>query len=149
LPSVYTGPLLEAISRLTMFLAGVPDPAVKTPGMRLAAIMQEVAAAAKSPAKILLYGAGRHTSRLLAERHLWELAGHAVVGLVDDHPRFQAAGQNVHLGLPVQSAAQLLRRLPLEDRAVALVLSTDAFQEQFWSQTAALREAGLKVYRLY
>jgi glycosyltransferase involved in cell wall biosynthesis len=147
LPSQYTGPLVEALARLTMFLAGVPDPAVKTPGMRLAAIMQQLTTHAGHPAKILLYGAGRHTSRLLAEKHLWESAGHAVVGLIDDHPRFQS--EPTHLGLPVESAAQLLARLPLHDRATALVLSTDTFQDQFWSQTTALRERGLKVFRLY
>jgi glycosyltransferase involved in cell wall biosynthesis len=145
LPSAYTAPLLQAFARLTTFLAGVPDPAIETPGMRLVRIMNTIASG--QPVKVLLYGAGRHTSRLLAEKHLWESAGHAVVGLIDDHPRFQGGG--THLGLPVESVATLQARLPLANCATAMVLSTDTFQDQFWQQTESLRKAGLRVFKLY
>jgi hypothetical protein len=113
--------------------------------MRLAALMQRISRETRMPASIFLYGAGRHTSRLLAERHLWEPAGHRVAGLIDDHPRFKE--QPTHLDLPVISLADLLAQAPATKPAI--VLSTDTFQDQFWNQTASLREAGFWVFRLY
>jgi len=141
LPAGYIAPLLQAITQTTMFLAGVPDPSVKTPGMRLRELMRQ----SGKPAKVLLYGAGRHTSRLLAEKHLWESEGHQVVGLIDDHPRFKESP--THLSLPVESVASVESRAPLGNLMV--VLSTDTFQEQFWNQTAGLRKRGIPVFRLY
>jgi hypothetical protein len=149
MPPQYIAPLLRAISQVTMFLAGVPDASHKTPGMRLTAILDSVSGG--KPAKTLLYGAGRHTSRLLAEKHLWESKGHRVVGLIDDHPRFAStqpgAAAPQHLGLPVESRAVAEGHAAMKD--VAVVLSTDTFEEQFWEQTAGLRARGVRVFKLY
>jgi hypothetical protein len=146
LPARYTGELLGAISQMTAFLAGVPEETHLTPGMRLRRILREIAQRTGKPVEVVLYGAGRHTSRLLSEAHLWEVEGHRVIGLIDDHPRFQQ--HPMHLGLPVDSLAGFSGRVALSDHAV-IVLSTDAFQEQFWEQTGGLRARGLRVVRLY
>ena len=101
--------------------------------------------APKGGARIVLYGAGRHTSRLLAEKSTWGKHGHQVVGIIDDHPRFRE--QPSHLGLPVDSIESFAAR-PLDAR-IAVVLSTDTFTEQFWQNTAPLRAKGIRVFRLY
>jgi hypothetical protein len=67
-----------------------------------------------------------------------------VVGLIDDHPRFQE--MRTHLGLPVMSRLEAEAR-PSTD--VVVVLSTDTFQAQFWEQTAGLRAKGVLVLKLY
>ncbi len=112
-----------------------------TPGRRLLSIMDDLQRQSRRPAQVLLYGAGRHTARLLSERALWESRGHRVVGLIDDHPRF--AVEPKHLDLPVQSLRSAT------NSSMPVVLSTDTYQDQFWQQTAALRERGVPVFRLY
>ena len=42
-----------------------------------------------------------------------------------------------------------LRQLTDGTSIAAVVLSTDTFEHQFWQQTQALRERGVRVYRLY
>ncbi len=143
LPATDSESLLEAIARLKSTLAGVSDVGVNTPGMLLAGIMDEVAPG--GGARIVLYGAGRHTSRLLAEISRWETRGHRVVGIIDDHPRFR--DQPSHRGLPVDSLESFAQK-PLDPR-IAVVLSTDTFTEQFWQNTAPLRTKGIRVFRLY
>jgi len=91
-----------------------------------------------------LYGAGRHTDRLLTEKGRWEARGHVCIGLVDDHPRFEA--NPVYRELPVLSLVKAMRKLGLGD---VVVLSSDAFEEQMWQQTVGLRGRGVAVYRLY
>ena len=129
---------------MTGVLAGVHRPAA-TPGARLLRIME--AHAGGRPVEVLLYGAGKHTARLLAERHVWESRGHRVVGLIDDHPRFAEGG--MYLDLPVSSARSMERRMATSRERPVVVLSTDTYQDQFWTQTKALREAGVAVFRLY
>jgi FlaA1/EpsC-like NDP-sugar epimerase len=109
--------------------------------------MERLSSATGRPSQVLLYGAGRHTSRLLAEKQCWEKAGHRVIGLLDDHPRFEDEAQ--HLGLPVQARTKLLRAVQNGLAAPSIVLSTDTFEDQFWEQTAELRLLGCAVYRLY
>jgi glycosyltransferase involved in cell wall biosynthesis len=117
-----------------------------TPGRRLLAIMKELAGRSPEGAKVLLYGAGRYTSRLMAEKYLWESAGHAVVGVVDDDPRFAAGG--THLGLPVVSRTALENKARAGESIAPIVLSTDTFQTQFWLNTAELRSLGVAVVLL-
>lgn len=138
--------LFQALAALTGALTGIEGAAAETSGSRLLALMREIASQDHAPAKVLLYGAGRFTARLLAQKHLWEKEGHRVVGLVDDHPRF--FGTADYLGLPICSAAALLERARSGESIPPIVLSTDTFQEQFWSQTALLRERGIIVHRL-
>jgi glycogen synthase len=93
--------------------------------------------------RFYLYGAGRHTARLLMDKSLWEARGHKLVGLIDDHTRFQENPEAY--GLPVISCAAAAQ-LPA---GAIVVLSTDAFEEQFWQNTARLRARGCTVIRLY
>jgi glycosyltransferase involved in cell wall biosynthesis len=127
--------LLRAITR------GNSATTAGTPGTRLLALMEKI-----NPrgACVHLYGAGRHTSRLMAQRDVWESRGHKVVGLIDDHPRFQSSP--IHLGLPVQSVQAAVATMNAD---AVVVLSTDTFEDQFWEQTAALRAKGVQVHRLY
>jgi len=137
--------ILQGLSALTGALAGVALPQSQTSGARLLSVMEKIAAETGAPARVLLYGAGRFTARLLAQKHLWEKQGHRVEGLIDDHPRF--AGMGTHLGLPICNIAGLIARAE-QGRISPIVLSTDSFQEQFWRQTELLRRRGVAVYRL-
>jgi hypothetical protein len=92
---------------------------------------------------VILYGAGKHTARLLSQRHCWERHGHRVLGLIDDHPRFVSTP--IYLGLPVRSLADASSAGNLP----AVVLSTDTYAEQFWEQTQLLRDNGVSVFKLY
>jgi hypothetical protein len=139
--------LLPALVALTGQLAGATNGRELTPGGRLLAIMGRIEREQGQPAQVLLYGAGRHTARVLSERHAWESRGHRVVGLIDDHPRFVQTP--VHLDLPVTSVRAATEAAKIGGRPVAVVLSTDTYQDQFWDQTAPLRDAGVAVYRLY
>ncbi len=143
--------VLQAISALTGTLAGIQGaaeqmPGKRAPGMRLLAVLEKIAGEMGRPAEVLLYGAGRFTARLLAQKYVWESRGHRVAGLIDDHPRFADTG--THLGLPICSIAVLERRVAAGKRIVPIVLCTDTFQEQFWAQTAGLRVRGVPVYGL-
>jgi glycosyltransferase involved in cell wall biosynthesis len=113
-----------------------------TPGTRLLARL--AAHARQKPVAFYLYGAGRHTERLLQEQPRWEAAGHRLLGLLDDHPRFAAAP--TFRSLPVLSLQQATKKLGLGD---VLILSTDTFEDQFFAQSAPLRAKGVAVYRLY
>jgi FlaA1/EpsC-like NDP-sugar epimerase len=117
----------------------------KSPGSRLDRICHRVSQG--DPARVLLYGAGKHTTRLLAERHAWEQHGHRVVGLIDDHPRFLQTPQ--YLGLPVRRLADVQTDAIAGNAPPAVVLSTDTYEELFWEQTRSLREHGVPVFRLY
>jgi len=152
LPASCASAILSPLIEVTSFLSGSPLPSTRTPGTRLVAIMTEIQAATDQPAAVLLYGAGRHTARLLAEKNLWEPRGHRVVGLIDDHPRFARAANGMpatYAGVPVTPSAELLNNLRAGEEIPPIVLSTDALQEQFWEKTASFRTLGVPVYRLY
>ena len=109
--------------------------------------MLPIAAGRHEPASVLLYGAGKHTDRLLSERHRWERHGHRVVGLIDDHPRFLQMPR--YLGLPVRPLADVQSDAVAGNPLPAVVLSTDTYEDQFWQQTTSLRDHGVRVFRLY
>lgn len=147
LPPACSSAILPALSRITGILAGVRQPLVHTPGTRLLHIMNGLERRHRQPAKVLLYGAGKHTARLLSERQVWESRGHRIVGIIDDHPRFQQSP--VYLDLPVQSVGAAKARVLDGHDLPPVVLSTDTYEDQFWDQSAPLREAGVPVFRLY
>lgn len=145
LPAEAQAAFLRSLVAITGAMAGVA--AVRTPGARLLTIMQRVTETTGQPAHVVLYGAGKHTQRLLSERALWERHGHRVVGLIDDHPRF--AESPVFLDLPVRSVAAASRAIAAGESHPPVVLSTDTYQDAFWLQTAPLRKQGVAVFRLY
>jgi len=134
--------ILPALVQMTGALVGVPSQ-LQTPGSRLLHVMEKL----DGPAQVLLYGAGKHTARLMSERHIWESRRHRVVGIIDDHPRF--AQSPVYLDLPVQSLGSARARVLAGEAIPPVVLSTDTYEDQFWNQSAPLREAGVRVLRLY
>ncbi len=117
-----------------------------SPGRRLLAVMERIAAGKKA-ASVMLYGAGRFTSRLLSEWYLWESAGHTIVGLIDDDPRF--AENSYHLNLPIASRVAVEARARAGEPVPPIILSTDTLQSQFWDNTATLRNLGVSVVKLY
>jgi len=147
LPPQCGAAILPGLAGITGRLCGTAPTAVYSPGTRLLRIMQRLECQSGQPAAVLLYGAGKHTARLLSERHVWESRRHRVVGIIDDHPRF--AQTPVYLDLPVQSVDGVRARLMGGQPVPPVVLSTDTYQDQFWSQSAPLREAGVPVFRLY
>ena len=144
LPNGIAAAILPCLSRMTAALMRM-EQFSDSPGDRLDRICQQLNAGA--PVNVLLYGAGKHTARLLSERHRWERHGHRVVGLIDDHPRFSAG--KICMGLPVQSRAEAEAYAAGAAVVPAIILSTDTFEDQFWDQTQKLRESGVKVFRLY
>ena len=144
LPPSIAAALLPALSMLTGSLTGALDSReTKSPGSRLDRICESLS----QPANVLLYGAGKHTTRLLAERHTWERHGHRVVGVIDDHPKF--VENPSCLGLPVRSLAAAEAAARAGEALPPIVLSTDTYEEQFWERTAALRALDVPVFRLY
>jgi len=146
LPASVAAAILPCISRLTAALVRVDGPA-ESPGSRLDDICQKLTAEQHESARVLLYGAGKHTARLLSERHRWERHGHRVVGLIDDHPRFLQTPR--YLGLPVRSLAAVQTDAIAGHSMPTVVLSTDTYEDQFWEQTETLREHGVRVFKLY
>jgi len=140
LPAQIAATVLPCLSRMTAALMRVDEPS-DSPGGRLLAIFKKVNGG--KPAEVILYGAGKHTARLLSQRHCWERHGHRVLGLIDDHPRFVSTP--IYLGLPVRSLADASSAGNLP----AVVLSTDTYEEQFWEQTQSLRDNGVSVFKLY
>jgi hypothetical protein len=146
LPPETAAALLPALSQITAALCGVKNDSVQSPGSRLNDICSRIVPN-PSGAAVLLYGAGKHTVRLMSERHAWERCGHRVVGVIDDHPRF--ADEPSYLDLPVlsvstaETAARAGKKLP------PIILSTDTYEDQFWENTSGLRELGVQVFRLY
>ncbi len=147
IPAPFAGALVRPLVSLTEHLAGIRTGATLTPGQRLLEIMERLKKANGAPAQVLLYGAGRHSARVLAEKHLWESQGHRVVGFVDDAPRWNSGG--AHLGLPVQTGSKILAQAIARQTLCPVVLSSDTFEDQFWEKTASLRGAGVRVLRLY
>jgi glycosyltransferase involved in cell wall biosynthesis len=146
LPPEIAGALLPSISRITSSLLRL-DTNIDSPGGRLDEICEKLTAGRGVSARILLFGAGKHTARLLSEKHRWERHGHQVVGLIDDHPRFVQMPQ--YLGLPVRSLAEAQKDARDGKAMPAVILSTDTYEQQFWEQTARLREQGVRVFKLY
>ena len=142
LPPGVAAAVLPCLSRLVGGLVGMPTGS-PSPGQRLGAICGRLG----PTAHVLLYGAGKHTARLLSERHAWESAGHRVVGLIDDHPRF--AVEPTLLGLPVRTLAATEAEAAAGHAVPPVVLSTDTYQGQFWARTAGLRGRGVPVFKLY
>ena len=149
IPPRFATALLDPLVAMTRFACGIRDAqAALTPGHRLLRIMQQIGADARNPtARVLLYGAGRYSARLMTEKQLWAAAGHEVVGFIDDGKR--SAQETHYLGLPVETRDAVMQRLLASEQIPPIVLSTDTFQHQFWEQTRELREHGVKVYKLY
>ncbi|MBN1512364.1 MAG: FkbM family methyltransferase [Phycisphaerae bacterium] len=117
------------------------------PAARVCRIMDSVGKTLGRPARMWLFGAGRHTNRLLEKRQSWESAGHRVVGLIDDDPALTGVGL---LGLPVWPRVRFESAVAGGEVAPdAVILSSDTFEDHFWQITAAIRDHGVPVYRLY
>lgn len=87
--------------------------------------------------RIAIYGVGRHTRRAAA---LLEL-GLPIVGFIDDDP----PPWRSMLGLPIVAAGAAQARLAPD----AVLLSSDAWEEQMWHRCAPLRKAGVRLMPLY
>lgn len=92
----------------------------------------------KGVQRIALYGAGRHTAKLLQSAPLWPLH---VLGIVDDDPSLRGSQR---YGLPVHAAADL-PDLPLD----AVLISSDQYEEAIYQRIAPLEARGIQVLRLY
>jgi glycogen(starch) synthase len=136
---------MAALSQMTASLLGVTNrPLQDSPGWRLLQVCRSLAG--EGGAQVLLFGAGKYTTRLLAERRVWEQHGHRVVGIVDEHPRF--ATHPFFLELPVRSLEQVEAEVKAGRKISPIVLSTDTYTESFWEKTAVLRALGVRVARL-
>jgi hypothetical protein len=146
LPPGVVAAVLPAFATLTSVLAGISPP-TPSPGQRLLRIMEDLSVTTNQPARVLLYGAGKFTARLLAQRDIWESKSHRVVGLIDDHPRFRESPE--YLGLPVHSIKSIAEKLAQDHSLPPIILSTDTYQDQFWVQTEPLCKKDVQVIRLF
>lgn len=95
----------------------------------------------RTPFITALYGAGKHTLRILPHLELLEKNGVRVTMILDDDP----AKQGKSLGaLPVFSPLDAL-----DSDLDGVVLSSDVAESDLWEKSALLRSAGLPVIRLY
>ncbi len=86
--------------------------------------------------RVAIYGVGRHTRRSagIFERGL------PIIGLIDDSPPARRL-----FGLPVVTPDQALAELEPD----AVLLSSDAWEQQMWHRSAVLRDAGVRVIAMY
>ena len=89
--------------------------------------------------RVILWGAGIHTSQLLAKTPVLDLC--RIKGVVDSDP--QKWGKTI-ADIPVSSPADIE---PLPD--LVIVISTCASEGEVYKATSALREQGVRVVRLY
>ena len=88
--------------------------------------------------RVALYGAGRHTARMMQSTPLWPLD---VVGIVDDDCSLQGAKR---YGLPIHTPSEI-RKLPID----AVIISSDRFEAEIYRRISPLESEGIKVLRLY
>jgi len=88
--------------------------------------------------RIALYGAGRHTARLMETTSLWPLQ---VVGIIDDDESLKGARRH---GLPIYASADLSEMKP-----DAVLISSDQYEECIYRRIAPLESRGIRVLRLY
>ncbi|MFT5424294.1 MAG: hypothetical protein ACI89L_002088 [Phycisphaerales bacterium] len=96
------------------------------------------ACARNGQGKVVIYGAGEHTTRVgaaLAEPPV------EVVGIIDDN---EARQGDKLWGIPIVSKAGAIAR-----GAKAAILSSDTFEDKLWDAAEPLRAAGVVVHRLY
>jgi glycosyltransferase involved in cell wall biosynthesis len=134
--------VLEALVQQMTGTLGLPGP-IPTPGRLLLAQMTALSRRLNRPPTIWLFGAGRYTQRLLAERYLWESAGFSIAGIVDDHRRFQESPD--YLGITVKSAQQLCAAIERGEAVDAIILSTDALTEVLSRRAQCFRDLGIEV----
>lgn len=88
--------------------------------------------------RIAIYGTGQHTRRATP---ILQDSALPIVGFIDDNPppwkRF--------LGLPIVPLDRAIESL----RPNAIVLSSDAWEEQMWNNCAEIRQRGIAVIPLY
>jgi 1,4-alpha-glucan branching enzyme len=148
LPQRYAAALFKPLAQMTAAICNLSASQVQTPGHRLVKVIEDgVLDSARCGGEVLLYGAGKHTSRLLGERDVWESRGHRVTGVIDDDPRFAVAG--TFMNLPVMSTGTALRRVREGQTIPPIVLSSDSVEDLLWDRTGELRRQGVKVFRLY
>lgn len=94
-----------------------------------------------SPFIIALYGAGKHTLRILPHLDFLEKEGVRVTMILDDDPEKHG---NKLGSLPVLSPLEAL-----DSDLDGIVLSSDVAEPVLWDKSAPLRAAGLPVIRLY
>jgi len=140
------GCVLNALADILHSCVGV-EGFVSTPGRLLTAYLERLRDELGRVPTIWLFGAGRHTTRLMGERFLWESHGLALAGIIDDHARFNSS--STYLGLPVRSSSAMEAALSRGERVDSVILSTDTLQELFWTHTAPFRALGVTTVKLF
>ena len=125
----------------------VPPTSEKTPGKRVTDIIQDMRVQLRRAPLVWIFGAGRHTSRLMAERFLWESRGFKIAGIIDDHPRFAAEPELY--GLKIRSRPAMEAAIDAGEKVDAILLSTDTLGEMFWERTEGFRKRRIETLLLY
>ncbi len=147
LPATHIGPAIEALSLLTGACSGAESAQTNTPGRILLNIFRMLAQQSSSPSDLWLFGAGRFTNRLLAERYVWETHGFTIAGIVDDNPRF-ADGSGLQ-GIRVLSRTAALSAIDQHQLSIpAMVLATDTLENKFCELTQQFRDCGTRIIRM-
>lgn len=85
---------------------------------------------------VALYGAGRHTLRVLAVLASMERLAPRIAGVVDDHVRGRVGVFTIQRPEDLKAGE-------------AVLISSDVHEGAMWSRSALLRERGMQVFRLY
>ncbi len=93
---------------------------------------------ARGSMRIALYGAGRHTAKLLQSAPLWPLH---VLGIIDDDPDLRGL---TRYGMTVYAPSEIPSLDP-----DAVLISSDQFEEAIYRKLAPLEASGVSVMRLY
>ncbi|MFH1419653.1 MAG: polysaccharide deacetylase family protein [Planctomycetota bacterium] len=88
--------------------------------------------------RIALYGAGRHTAKLLQTTSLWPLQ---VLGIFDDDTGLRGGKR---YGLPVYSPADIANLKPQ-----AVIISSDQYENAIYERIAPLEARGIRVLKLH
>jgi glycosyltransferase involved in cell wall biosynthesis len=145
LSAVQINAVLGALVSQMSETAGL-QPAVATPGVKLADRLSEMARKLGRPPNVWLFGAGRFTTRLLGERHRWESRGFSIAGIVDEHPRFKTMEN--YLGLNVRGPGPLCLDIKGGLRVDGIVLSTDTLEAVFRERVRCFAELGVEILTL-
>ncbi len=146
LPPVQMHALLKALCGITGRLCGVDAAWADSPGSRAREAIQAAKKEGANVQAVWLYGAGKHTRRLLMERQRVESVGCRLVGIIDD----AAKPGGSMCALPVVTREALLEMQRSGKGAVdMIVLSSDSMEDVLWRASEQLRAAGIRVLRLY
>ncbi len=111
----------------------IPNPIIDRILQKIPRIKKNITAA--------LYGAGRHTQKIIPDILSLKENGINIEMILDDNPKLEGKEFNGIKVFPPEKAR--------ESSLDCIILSSDAMESLLWEKSRPLREAGIATYRLY